>query len=129
MAKKIKPVTPGLRFRIAPIFDEITSSNPEKSLLKTLKKSGGRNSKGKMTVRNIGGGHKRKIRLIDFKRIKDGIDAIVKSIRRAVCDEKYRQIINNLDNPYGDNSAPKKVREAIESVDISDRKWFVKHKI
>jgi len=80
MAKKIKPVTPGLRFRIAPIFDEITSSNPEKSLLKTLKKSGGRNSKGKMTVRNIGGGHKRKIRLIDFKRIKDGIDAIVKSI-------------------------------------------------
>ena len=48
MAKKIKPVTPGLRFRIAPIFDEITSSNPEKSLLKTLKKSGGRNSKGKI---------------------------------------------------------------------------------
>ena len=43
--------------------------------------------------------------------------------------EKYRQIINNLDNPYGDNSAPKKVREAIESVDISDRKWFVKHKL
>ena len=98
MAKKIKPVTPGLRFRIAPVFDEITSSKPEKSLLKTLNKSGGRNSKGKMTVRNIGGGHKRKIRLIDFKRIKDGIDAIVKSIRRAVCDEKYRQIINNLVN-------------------------------
>ena len=80
MAKKIKPVTPGLRFRIAPVFDEITSSKPEKSLLKTLKKSGGRNSKGKMTVRNIGGGHKRKIRLIDFKRVKDGINAIVKSI-------------------------------------------------
>ena len=81
MVKKIKPVTPGLRFRIAPEFDEITSSKPtEKSLLKTLKKSGGRNNKGKMTVRNIGGGHKRKIRLIDFKRIKDGIDAIVKSI-------------------------------------------------
>ena len=51
MAKKIKPVTPGLRFRIAPVFDEITSSKPEKSLLKTLNKSGGRNSKGKMTAR------------------------------------------------------------------------------
>lgn len=80
MAKKITPVTPGLRFRIAPSFEDITTSKPEKSLLKTLKKSGGRNSEGKMTVRNIGGGHKRKIRLIDFKRIKDGIDAVVKTI-------------------------------------------------
>ena len=59
MAKKIKPVTPGLRFRIAPSFEEITTSTPEKSLLTTLKKSGGRNSGGKMTVRNVGGGHKR----------------------------------------------------------------------
>ena len=80
MSKKIKPTTPGLRFRVPPSFDEITSSSPEKSLLKTLKKSGGRNSKGKMTVRNIGGGHKKKIRLIDFKRKKDGIVAKVKSI-------------------------------------------------
>ena len=64
MAKKIKPTTPGLRFRIAPSFDEITTSSPEKSLLKTLKKSGGRNSGGKMTVRNIGGGHKRKFTFI-----------------------------------------------------------------
>jgi large subunit ribosomal protein L2 len=54
MAKKIKPVTPGLRFRIAPSFDKITTSTPEKSLLTTLKKSGGRNSGGKMTVRNVG---------------------------------------------------------------------------
>ena len=80
MAKKIKPTTPGLRFRIAPSFDEITTSSPEKSLLKTLKKSGGRNSGGKMTVRNIGGGHKRKIRIIDFKRVRDDIQATVKSI-------------------------------------------------
>ena len=80
MAKKIKPTTPGLRFRIAPSFDEITTSSPEKSLLKTLKKSGGRNSGGKMTVRNIGGGHKRKIRIIDFKRVRDDIEATVKSI-------------------------------------------------
>ena len=80
MTKKIKPVTPGLRFRVPPSFDEITTSSPEKSLLKTLKKSGGRNSKGKMTVRNIGGGHKRKSRIIDFKRVKDSIQANVKSI-------------------------------------------------
>lgn len=80
MSKKIKPVTPGLRFRIAPSFDEITSSSPEKSLLKSLKKSGGRNSSGKMTVRNIGGGHKRKMRVIDFKRTKDDIEATVKTI-------------------------------------------------
>ena len=80
MAKKIKPVTPGLRFRIAPSFDEITTSTPEKSLLTTLKKSGGRNSGGKMTVRNVGGGHKRKIRIIDFKRVRDDIQATVKSI-------------------------------------------------
>ena len=75
MAKKIKPVTPGLRFRIAPSFEEITTSTPEKSLLTTLKKSGGRNSGGKMTVRNVGGGHKRKMRIIDFKRVRDDIQA------------------------------------------------------
>ena len=80
MAKKIKPTTPGLRFRIAPSFDEITTSSPEKSLLKTLKKSGCRNSGGKLTFRNIGGGHKRKIRIIDFKRVRDDIQATVKSI-------------------------------------------------
>ena len=80
MAKKITPVTPGLRFRVPPSFEDITTSSPEKSLLKTLKRSGGRNSKSKMTVRNIGGGHKRKSRIIDFKRVKDGIQANVKSI-------------------------------------------------
>ena len=80
MTKKIKPVTPGLRFRIPPSFEEITTNVPEKSLLITLKKSGGRNSSGKMTVRNIGGGHKKKIRLVDFKRTKDDIEAIVKTI-------------------------------------------------
>ena len=59
MTKKIRPITPGLRFRIPPSFDAITTSKPEKSLVTTLKKSGGRNSSGKMTVRNVGGGHKR----------------------------------------------------------------------
>ncbi len=78
--KKLKPVTPGTRHRLAPSFDDITSSTPEKSLLKTIKKTGGRNSKGRMTMRYIGGGHKQKLREIDFKRNKFGVPAVVKSI-------------------------------------------------
>jgi large subunit ribosomal protein L2 len=78
--KKLKPVTAGTRHRLAPSFDDITSSTPEKSLLTTLKKSGGRNSNGRMTMRYIGGGHKQKLRTIDFKRDKAGIPATVKSI-------------------------------------------------
>jgi large subunit ribosomal protein L2 len=78
--KKLKPVTPGTRHRLAPSFDDITTSTPEKSLVTTVKKTGGRNSKGRMTMRYIGGGHKQKLRTIDFKRNKAGIPATVKSI-------------------------------------------------
>jgi len=78
--KKLKPITPGQRFRIAPTFSEITKSKPEKSLLEPLKKTGGRNNQGKMTMRYIGGGHKRRYRIIDFKRDKFDIPATVQSI-------------------------------------------------
>jgi large subunit ribosomal protein L2 len=78
--KKLKPVTPGTRHRLAPSFDDITSSKPEKSLVTTVKKSGGRNSNGRMTMRYIGGGHKQKLRELDSKRDKAGIPATVKSI-------------------------------------------------
>lgn len=78
--KKFKPTTPGQRFEVISAFDTITTSTPEKSLLAPKKKSGGRNSEGKMTVRQIGGGHKQKYRIIDFKRDKDGIPATVKTI-------------------------------------------------
>ncbi len=78
--KKLKPVTPGTRFRVAPSFDEITKSKPEKSLLAPFKKSGGRNHTGKMTTRYLGGGHKKRLRVVDFKRLKDNIPATVKSI-------------------------------------------------
>jgi large subunit ribosomal protein L2 len=78
--KKLKPVTAGTRHRLAPSFDDITASKPEKSLVTTVKKTGGRNSKGRMTMRYIGGGHKQKLRMIDFKRNKFGIPATVKSI-------------------------------------------------
>lgn len=78
--KKFKPTTPGLRFRMIPTFEEITSSVPEKSLLVPIKKSGGRNNKGRVTTRHRGGGHKRFYRIIDFKRNKHGIPARVASI-------------------------------------------------
>lgn len=78
--KKIKPVTPGQRFKLVSTFEDITASSPEKSLIRPLKKSGGRNNKGRMTMRYLGGGHKRRYRLIDFKRNKEGMPARVKSI-------------------------------------------------
>lgn len=78
--KKLRPTTPGQRYRMAPVFDEITTSTPEKSLTKAVHKTGGRNNSGKMTIRNVGGGHKKKYRAIDFKREKHNIPATVKSI-------------------------------------------------
>lgn len=78
--RKLKPTTPGQRHKIIGAFDKITKSTPEKSLVVSNKSTGGRNNTGKMTVRNIGGGHKRMYRIIDFKRRKDGIPATVKAI-------------------------------------------------
>ena len=79
--RKLKPITPGQRFKVVNGFDAITTDKPEKSLLAPLKKSGGRNSKGKMTMRYKGGGHKRRYRVIDFKRDKQDVAAEVKSIQ------------------------------------------------
>lgn len=78
--RKLKPVTPGTRFRSVSTFDEITKSTPEKSLTVSLKKSGGRNNLGKITTRFRGGGHKRRYRIIDFKRNKLNVAAKVFSI-------------------------------------------------
>ncbi|MEX1382758.1 50S ribosomal protein L2 [Lutibacter sp.] len=78
--RKLKPITPGQRFRVVNGFDTITTDKPEKSLLAPKKRSGGRNNGGKMTMRHLGGGHKQKYRIIDFKRNKDGVPATVKSI-------------------------------------------------
>jgi large subunit ribosomal protein L2 len=78
--RKLRPITPGQRHRVAPTFDEITTNVPEKSLLVSKGKSGGRNNQGKMTMRYIGGGHKQQYRIIDFKRDKFNIPATVKSI-------------------------------------------------
>jgi large subunit ribosomal protein L2 len=78
--KRLRPITPGTRFRVAKTFAELTASEPEKSLTVSLSKSGGRNNQGKMTMRYIGGGHKRKYRIIDFKRDKHGVVAEVKTV-------------------------------------------------
>ncbi len=78
--RKLKPITPGQRFRVVNGFDAITTDKPEKSLLAPKKRSGGRNSQGRMTMRYIGGGHKKRYRIIDFKRDKHGIPATVATI-------------------------------------------------
>ncbi|HKM44450.1 MAG TPA: 50S ribosomal protein L2 [Dysgonamonadaceae bacterium] len=78
--RKLKPTSPGQRHKIIGAFDTITTNVPEKSLVVGKSASGGRNDQGKMTVHYLGGGHKRRYRIIDFKRRKDGIPAIVKTI-------------------------------------------------
>lgn len=78
--RKLKPMTPGQRNKIVSSFDSITASKPEKSLLAPKKSSGGRNNSGKMTVRNRGGGHKQRYRIIDFKREKHDVVAEVKTV-------------------------------------------------
>mgnify|MGYP000182448489 CR=1 FL=1 len=78
--KKFKPITPGQRHKINSDYSEVTKGAPEKSLVVGKSKSGGRNNDGRMTMRYIGGGHKQKYRIIDFKREKHGVPATVKSI-------------------------------------------------
>ncbi|WP_033960828.1 50S ribosomal protein L2 [Psychroserpens jangbogonensis] len=79
--RKLKPITSAQRFRVVNGFDAITTDKPEKSLLVPNKRSGGRNNRGKMTMRHIGGGHKKKYRIIDFKRNKTGVPGEVASIQ------------------------------------------------
>jgi large subunit ribosomal protein L2 len=112
--KKYKPVTPGMRGMTGYTFDEITKSKPERSLLMPLRKSGGRNSYGRITVRHRGGGHRQFIRIVDFKREKRGIPAKVAAIeydpnrtaRLALlhyADGVKRYIIAPLDLKVGDS--------------------------
>ena len=78
--RKLRPITPGQRHKVINTFDGITASTPEKSLLAPMKRSGGRNNSGRMTMRYIGGGHKKRYRIIDFKREKFGMEATVSTI-------------------------------------------------
>ena len=78
--RSYKPTSPGRRFQTVSTFEELTAATPERSLLRPVKKSGGRNNNGRVTSRHRGGGHKRRYRVIDFKRLKDGVPAKVASI-------------------------------------------------
>jgi len=80
MVRKYKPITPGTRYKTVEDFSTLTKKKPEKSLITPAKKTGGRNNQGRITTRHIGGGNKRHYRIIDFKRIKDDVDAKVEAI-------------------------------------------------
>ena len=95
--RKLNPITPGQRFRVVTDFDVVTTSKPEKSLLASKTRSGGRNNDGKMTMRYLGGGHKKKYRIIDFKRNKDGIPATVKTIEYDPNRSAYIALLNYAD--------------------------------
>lgn len=95
--KKLKPLTPGQRFRVAPVFASLTKTKPEKSLLLPIKRTGGRNNTGKMTMRYRGGGHKKRMRIIDFRRKKYGVPAIVKSIEYDPMRTAYITLLYYVD--------------------------------
>ena len=96
--RKLKPITPGQRFRIVNEYSEVTTSKPEKSLLKPMKKSGGRNNQGRMTMRYKGGGHKRRYRVIDFKRDKFDVTGEVTSIEYDPNRSAFIALITYSDN-------------------------------
>ncbi|MFW5984665.1 MAG: 50S ribosomal protein L2 [Halanaerobiaceae bacterium] len=95
--KKFKPTTPSRRYMTMADFKKLTKKEPEKSLLAPLKKSGGRNSNGRITSRRRGGGHKRRYRIIDFKRDKDGIPAKVESIEYDPNRSAWIALLNYAD--------------------------------
>ena len=95
--RKLKPITPAQRFRIVNGFDDITNSKPEKSLLEPKKRTGGRNNKGKMTSRHIDGGHKKRYRVIDFKRNKFGIPATVSTVEYDPNRTAFIALLNYAD--------------------------------
>ncbi|XWN35000.1 MAG: 50S ribosomal protein L2 [Roseivirga sp.] len=95
--KKLRPTTPGQRFRTAPDFSGLTKKKPEKALLVPVKRTGGRNNTGKMTVRYRGGGHKRRMRLIDFKRRKYNVPGIVKAIEYDPMRTAYIALLYYVD--------------------------------
>src|SRR5919112_6316516 len=100
--KKYKPITAGTRWRIGNAYTEITTNEPEKSLLETKTRSGGRNSNGRRAMRYIGGGHKKAYRVIDFKRDKKNIPATVASIEYDPNRTTFIALLNYADGqkPY-----------------------------
>lgn len=115
--KTFRPLTPSLRYTALPDFAEITKSRPEKALTVTLKKTGGRNNRGRLTCRHIGGGHKRKYRIIDFKRRRHGDKATVISVEYDPNRTSYIALIEYKDKTRSYIVAPDglKVGATVES--------------
>ena len=115
--KSFKPYSAGRRFMTVASFDEITTDKPEKSLVESLKSHGGRNQQGRMTVRHQGGGHKRRYRIIDFKRTKDGIPARVATIEYDPNRSARIALLNYADGEKRYILAPNglKVGDVVES--------------
>ena len=122
--KSFKPYSAGRRFMTVASFDEITTDKPEKSLVERLKKNGGRNQQGKLTVRHQGGGHKRLYRIIDFKRNKDGIPAKVATIEYDPNCSARIALLNYVDGEKRYIIAPNglKVGDQVESGPDADIK-------
>jgi len=120
--RKLNPVTPGTRFMSYASFDEITKSEPEKSLLVPIKRTGGRNTNGRVTSRHMGGGHKRFYRIIDFKRNKDNVPAKVAAIEYDPNRSARIALLSYLDGEKRYILAPKglKVGDKVESGDKVD---------
>ena len=108
--KKFKPVTPGTRFRLGNSYGEVTTDTPEKSLLASKHRTGGRNHDGKMTVRQRGGGHKKRYRVIDFKRDKEGIEARVATIEYDPNRSAYIALVVYKDGEKRYIIAPKTIQ-------------------
>jgi large subunit ribosomal protein L2 len=115
--QRLRPITPGMRFRVANDFSEITTDKPEKSLLAVKKRSGGRNNQGKMTMRYIGGGHKQRYRIVDFKRNKHGVKANVVSIEYDPNRSSFISLLEYADGEKRYIIAPSglKVGQTVES--------------
>jgi large subunit ribosomal protein L2 len=108
--KKYKPTSPGRRFMSVSTFEEVTKTRPEKSLTEPLTKKGGRNNTGRITTRHQGGGHKRRYRVIDFKRVKDGVPAKVAAIEYDPNRSARIALLHYLDGAKAYILAPARIK-------------------
>ncbi len=118
--KKYKPITAGTRWRIGNAYAEVTTNQPEKSLLETKKRSGGRNSSGHMTMRYIGGGHKKKYRNVDFRRNKKDVEATVLSIEYDPNRTSFIALIQYADNEKSYILAPQGLQVGAKVISGND---------
>ena len=114
--RKLNPVTPGQRHKVIRSFDEVTTDTPEKSLLAKQKRTAGRNSRGKMTVRHIGGGHKQRYRIVDFKRNKFDVPAKVATIEYDPNRTSYIALLHYVDGEKRYVIAPEGLKKGMEII-------------